>query len=427
VVFVTVQFPPWGGGGVLRLTKLVKHLVPLGWKVAVIASDEVHPEVVDESLAAEVPVSVSVLRVRGPFRTLGGAAKAAAAKGSDRGLLGRLGAVGKVAARALLIPDRWLGWALRVGRMSPVSLPTASVVVSSGPPHSAHLGASLLARRLKVPHVVDLRDDWGENPLHTNPAPWHRPIERLLERWCLGRAAYVVCAADAGVPPLLARLPGLTDRIVSIPNGYDPDDLKPLPARTASSPGAQVHFIYAGSLRGSQVVGCFFDAFGDICREDPGSFHLELVGLISAHHGAAIRAAVPQSALDTLGPVSHQRALERMASSDVLVLFTGGGGWGSATMTGKLYEYLALRRPILLVGPPGPAAELVLSSRSGAVAPPENPALVREAILKSVEQARDPSFMGAPASLLQTFDRRAQARDWSELLLEVRARAEASR
>lgn len=420
LLLVSIQFPPWGGGGVMRMTKLVRYLDPVTWQVEVVSSDERHPEVVDPTLLAEIPASVVVTRIRGPFRGPGGAAKAIAMKTSYGRLIGSIAGAAKLAARALLIPDRWIGWSMKVARTEPGLRP--DIVVSSGPPHSAHLGASLLARRLGVPHVVDLRDEWAGNPMHRHPAPWHAPVNNWLERWCLLRAAHVVVVAEVTPGALVARHPQLQGRVTTIPNGFDPADLLHLPARVPAAPDRPTRFIFAGSLHGTGKVGRFFEAFGDSCRSAPGSLHMEMLGYFGPRQRRAAEAEVPGPDLTIRDPVPHAEALQAMAASDVLVVFTGEGGWGAGTFTGKLYEYLALRRPVLVVGPPGPAVEFVRSARAGTAADPDDIVELSAAIAEAVSMARDPGFAGVPGALLDPFTRQHLANEWSDLLVRIAER-----
>jgi glycosyltransferase involved in cell wall biosynthesis len=418
VVIVAAFFPPWGGGGVLRMTKLVKFLPSLGWDVTVICSDERHPEVVDETLLLEIPPEVRVIRRKGPFRSIGGAATGVVRAGAGRRVMGPLLGLAKAMARALLIPDRWIGWAIGVGGM-PVEALHADVVLSSGPPHSAHLAASRLARRLGAPHVVDLRDDWGGNPLHAHPVPWHGPMDRLLERRILRRAAHVVTIYETSARRLALRRPELADRVSDIPNGFDPEDLEGIAPRRARAPGSTVSFLFAGSLRGTQQAGRFFEVFGSLVREREGAARLTLLGFISPTHEAQAREQIPASALDVRPAIAHRPALEAMATADVLVVLTGGGGAGADTITGKIFEYLALRRPVLVIGPPGPARELVQRVRGGTAASPDDAPAIKEALELAMRMATDPTFDGASPGDLEPLNRRLLARHYSALLSAV--------
>jgi hypothetical protein len=105
----------------------------------------------------------------------------------------------------------------------------------------------------------------------------------------------------------------------------------------------------------------------------------------------------------------------------VLVVFTGQGGAGAATMTGKLYEYLGVRRPILVVGPDGPAVDLVRSAGAGVTAPPDDGPALRAALDEVMRLARDADYAGASAEVLDRFDRRTLAAEWNTVLRNVLA------
>jgi glycosyltransferase involved in cell wall biosynthesis len=421
VTIVTTAFPPVGGGGVMRIAKLAKYLPDHGWDVTVVCSDEANPEIVDPLLLTEIPESVQIRRFAGPLQPIGGRAKRVTDAGSaSRRSPARLVTnTAKAVVRSVSIPDRYLGWAWRIARLRPADLGDPSVILSSGPPHSAHLAAATLSRRYRIPLVMDLRDDWADNPMHANPAPWHGPIERRLERRCVKRAAAVVHVSDASRAVLAARYPGMDGRFHAITNGFDGADTEGLPGRVPVPVGSRVHFLYAGSLRGIQQVGLFLEVFGSSARARPGGLHLELVGPLGPSFSSRAKAAVDPGDLTISPAVSHGAALQAMASADVLVLFTGGGGAGADTMTGKLYEYLALRRPILLVGPPGPAAELVAGSGAGIAADPGDGPSLEAAILAARRMAMDPGFSGAPAPVVARYDRRALAVRWAAILAAV--------
>jgi len=414
LLFVAVSFPPWGGGGTLRATKLVKYLARLGWDLTVVCSDEAALDTVDTALLQDIPSSVRVLRVRGPFRAAGRVGKSAADGASRRSWLRPLARFGKAAARSVLIPDRWLGWARRVGGLDLEALGRVEAVVSSGPPHSAHLAGDRLAARLGVPHVVDLRDDWADNPVNDNQAPWHRRVQALVERRIVSRAARIVVVSDAAREVFARRHPALAERVVVIPNGYDPEDLPEAPRRQRAS-GSPIVFLHAGTLRHRRVSAPFFTAFGAVARRAP-HLHLELLGQISADHEREARDLIQASNLSIRSFVPHAAALDAMAAADVLVVITSQAEAGPATYTGKIFEYLALGRPILLIAPEGPAASLVRESNAGLVADPTDVDGIEAAITEVATLAMDPSFRGAPQEILLRFDRSALAGDWDRML-----------
>ena len=421
VLIVAAEFPPLGGGGVLRATKLAKYLARGSWAVTVACSDDPMGEAVDESLFAELPPTVTVIRVG---TRAGIVAKRAAAAAKHRlhrrnpifTALFRL----RAAMRALIsIPDRWINWALQVGRMTRPSLSDPQIAVSTGPPHSGHIAAALLHRRLKIPYVVDYRDEWVLNPFYATSLPWRRVIERRLERWCLAGASRVVFVSQASATRYATRHPDLASRFVTIPNGFDPEDLPRNKGRKVSDGGPVVG--YAGSINNRRDARTFFSAFGRVVRDSRPSTppRLLLLGTISEDQEAVARSEVPAESLEIRPFAPHREALRVMSECDALLVLTNEAEAGPAALTGKIYEYLALRRPILMVAPEGPGTSLIDEAGAGVAVDPRDEVAIGQAIRAVLRLAGAGSFSGASDEVLARYDRARQAETWSDLLRDV--------
>jgi hypothetical protein len=216
-----------------------------------------------------------------------------------------------------------------------------------------------------------------------------------------------------------ARNPKAASRIVTIGNGFDRDDLAQARIRAAAPPEGAVKLIYAGRLLRYQSVGEFFRVFGRLADEAASAMSLDLLGYFHDEQLVAARAAIDADRLTVRDGVPHVEAIQAMAEADVLVTVTEGGGAGAGTMSGKLYEYMALRRPILLLGPEGSAAHLVRTSSAGAAADPKDGPAVEAAIREVCRMARDPGFSGASDAILASFERHNLAMQWHELLRHV--------
>ena len=414
VLVLAAEFPPLGGGGVIRATKLVKYLSRLGWDVDVVSSDEPLANAVDPTLLDELPPAVTVHRVRAPLQGVSRAAAAGAKRRLPRDAFWfRALFRARQGTRALLaIPDRWLPWALTVARSQHRRQAAPDIIVGSGPPHSVHVAGVLLARRWRVPYVADLRDEWTLRPLTRSRLPWRRAIERRLERWCLGGAAAVVVVSDASRERYEARYPRLSGRVTVIPNGYDPEDL-PAPAAT-SGPLDGLTVGYGGSFQVGTDVRPLFDGIGRAVRGTVGgrAVRFAMVGPFLPEQTDLARALIPSDALTIGAFLPHREALAQMAGWDALCVVATDG---RASLAGKLYECLALRRPVVVVAPDGPATRLVTELRAGTVADPRDPDSVRDAVIGALAMAGQ-SFLGASDEALAPYDRRRQAERWSQLL-----------
>lgn len=420
LLLVAPDFPPTSGGGVFRPTKLVKYLGRLGWHTTVVCRHDPAPSSADAALLAQLPGETRVIRIPEPFAdATTGIAAAAKTHLSHRSAGYRLLRTVRGAVRATYTtPDRLVIWALRAALRRGVGSDRPEVVVSSGPPHSAHIAGALLATRLRVPFVMDLRDEWSPNPFFHRTSAIRRALERSMESLCLLRASAVVLTTEPTLRLYHRRFPIVAHKSVLIPNGFDPEDL-PSPAPPPPLTDGIV-FAHAGSLLLKRDGRPFFEAFADAVA--PGSFggppmRLLLLGALRAEQEEAARSSIGLERLRVAGFMPQRMALERLAASHVLVLITGTEEGGATAVAGKLYEYLALRRPILAVAPDGsPAFRLVQKLGVGAAADPRDPAALRVAITAVARLALDGSFHGAPAEVLARFDRRNHASVWDALL-----------
>jgi spore coat polysaccharide biosynthesis predicted glycosyltransferase SpsG len=62
VLIVAHDFPPHGGGAVMRVLKFVKYLPQFGWAPVVLTVRPEYYRLLDESLLAEVPSDAVVIR-----------------------------------------------------------------------------------------------------------------------------------------------------------------------------------------------------------------------------------------------------------------------------------------------------------------------------------------------------------------------------
>jgi glycosyltransferase involved in cell wall biosynthesis len=76
-----------------------------------------------------------------------------------------------------------------------------------------------------------------------------------------------------------------------------------------------------------------------------------------------------------LGPVAHEKSLALQRSAFVLILFVNRGINTHGTIPGKIFEYIAARRPILAIADSGDAADIVRCGRLGWVVPHETAAI----------------------------------------------------
>jgi glycosyltransferase involved in cell wall biosynthesis len=131
-------------------------------------------------------------------------------------------------------------------------------------------------------------------------------------------------------------------------------------------------FLQALADSGLDVVARFLGDFRDVDREWAAGLEL----------GDRLR-------LIPYAPRAESLALQR-DSEALLLLIPDAGGRGKGVLSGKVFEYLAVGRPILAVVPPdGAAAQLIRETGAGVVAPPDDVAAIGGALEELHARWRD--------------------------------------
>ena len=356
--------PPSPLSGARRIAGLTRHLARLGHEVTVLTS------VVSGS--GPVPGAARTVRARdlmvsplnwrrGNFAAIQGA--------SEASYDARPSALASIA-----VPDlEVIGWlpfalpaALRIARTGRIDC-----VVTSSPPRSGHLiGLALQARGL--PWVADFRDGWSFDVPDRPPYPLRtqRALDRTLERAVARRSDALTAVTDPIAEDLRERLGG---RATTITNGFDP--LEEVAADGASLLRPErVSLVYTGSLAyGGSHPDLLLAAVRRLVDERPetaASLDLVFAGALGAGERAAIENPALGGVTRTVGVLSRPQTLALQRAADALLVIAPDRR--PSVATGKLFEYLAAQRPILVLGERSAAARIVRGAQAGLIAPSDD-------------------------------------------------------
>jgi glycosyltransferase involved in cell wall biosynthesis len=373
LLVVTYYYPPNPGSGGVRWEALSKYLRRMGHTVTVLTRGGPNTEHGDSGDVVHVPDldSSPILRrvLRRPPLT-SSSSQPTYAK-APPALLTKV-----------LVPDAhllsWNPQALRIARRI-VHERSIDCVITSSPPDSTHLIGLALGRR-RPAWIADLRDGWLFEPLRDPfPTSFQRALDRRLERAIASRADCVTAATMPIVEDLRARL-GAPAQLLS--NGWDPHDE---PEQTAFDPAdsdKRFTLLHTGTLSGSwgRDPSALLNALRNLIDQEPelaGRLRLLLVGRLDRREREMVRDARLDDVVTHAGFVPREQARALQRSADVLLLITSRKR-GEAT--GKLYEYLAARRPILALAEGNEAARIVQETRTGVTVAPDDVDMIAAAI-----------------------------------------------
>ncbi|MCB0815302.1 MAG: glycosyltransferase, partial [Flavobacteriales bacterium] len=249
------------------------------------------------------------------------------------------------------IPDARVGWVGPSVRFLKQYLREhpVDVVVTTGPPHSMHLIGLRLKRALGIRWVADFRDPWTNIDFYRQ-----LKLSRSADRRHRRLEAEVLREADAVVAVGWTLADELRDlgakQVEVITNGFDPADV-PDPPEPVDERYSLVH---VGSLTATRNAPGLWKALAQRCADDPefaARFVLRFVGPVDHTVLDSIAEAGLADKVERIGPVDHAQAMREMQRARVLLLLLNDTANAKGILTSKLFEYLAVGRPILAVGP----------------------------------------------------------------------------
>lgn len=354
VLVLAYYFPPMGLSGVQRIAKFVKYLPEFGWRPTVVATGPVAYYAHDESLLAELEErDIEIIRTSGtdPNSVLKD-------KGTVKMPRERLRKFMSKVSNTFFIPDNKKGW-------SKQALETArelcqqrhfDMIFVSGPPFSTMMAGAQLSAEFNIPLVLDYRDLWFGNQFHYYPTPWHGHKHKKLEHKTLARASKVTVTNRKIKERLINTYPHLEfNDVVILPHGFDPADLAAAASRPAQiEPSPRFKLSYAGIFYDVVTPVPFFKAVKRVRKERPDiDLELHFAGLLRDEYRKKARRMKLDDIVIDHGYLDHGDTVRLLLESDALWMMVGDTKNADTISSGKLYEYIGTRKPLLVSVPEG--------------------------------------------------------------------------
>lgn len=360
VLIVSPLYPPRQRVGALRTFSFARGFADAGHEVSVLTTakrlDQGGLEVHDPRVrVVELPWRCGPIIDR--LRASCEVSPEVHVPGRGKGFLGRLKERTGVFSSARM-PDLTDGWVEPARQWGRANGPFDVMLTSSGP-YTAHL-VGLKLRECARLWIADFRDLWTDN--HSFPGLYPFTVrERMLERRVLAQADIVTTVSE----PLAEQLRHLGARQVEvIYNGHFEREIEPVPPERAFPGDGLRRIVYTGSIYPRQQdCGPIFAALASL-GEQARRFRVVVAGSGQPHWQSVAERHGVAHLLEHRGPVPRPMALAMQRDADAL-LAVEFAGTSDGVLSGKIFEYLASRAPIIVTGPRGCVGELVEQAGRG--------------------------------------------------------------
>lgn len=409
MIVASYYFPPDHSIGARRWDQLCRFAANAGWTVDVIAcaprgtpaAVQVHSENVVVHYVPQPRIRRSEFeawlfaRMRGPL-----ARWKSRHSGGGRGgaMLRSDGPEPTVAARRgweLSSPRGWMrihwvladaAWSRAWGKGAAqvirrlVAERDTGVIISSCPPHPAHVPVAQAARDLGVPFVMDMRDPWSlveEVPEHVDTPLLYKFAHRM-EQWCISVASLVIANTAPAMRSLVAKYPHESGKMIAVLNGADDEEV---PVSQLTGPFV---IAYAGTIYTDRDPTNLLRGVAKFVRAQavaPTDFRVKFMGDFATDGSCAIPRIAKEEGISDYVELHPRRpraeALVFLAQAAVLVIFPG---FNSVSILAKVFECVLFRAWILSLSPPGSAMEELLAGTDARVVPPADTDAIAGAI-----------------------------------------------
>jgi len=369
VLIITYYWPPASSPGVYRFLKFARYLREFGWEPIILTVKNGSYPSMDTSLIHQIPPEVKEYKTKTiePFALFN----------KFIGKKGKSVQVGIVPQKKdtfiqkfmffiranFFVPDARKGWNIFAYYKAKklIRQKNISHIITTGPPHSTHLVGERLKRRSGINWIADFRDPWT-NIYYNHLFPRTNKTKKrdyLLETKVLTKADCITVVSKGMYNEFSSR----AKRIEIIPNGFDHTDMPQKEEKTTS----EFIMSYIGNFKCNQNIESLWKALFELKNENERFkkfFILRFTGNIDDKTVESIRKYNLSDIVNFEKHVSHKIAVKKMVESNLLLFIIPQAINNHSIITGKLFEYIASRTPILSIGPPeGDAASILKDNK----------------------------------------------------------------
>lgn len=427
VLIITYYWPPKGGAGVQRWLKMVKYFRENNWEPIIFTPLGGDTPVIDNTLSKDVPESITELNypIWEPFDLYNKILGNKDGKKNYSGLIVE-GKKGGFTAKLSMwirgnffIPDARKFWIQPASKfiLNYLNENPVDAVISTGPPHAMHLVALKIKEQLNISWIADFRDPWTKIDFYNELrlSKWADNKHHRLEKLVLNKADKVVCVS----PSWAKDFEVIGGREIDvITNGYDPEDYR----ENIEVLDNKFSITHVGSMNKDRNPVILWEAIKELSsqsEEFKNSIEIQLIGQVDFSILQSIENYGLNGFLNKIDHIPHKKAIEKLETSQILLLPINDTPNINGVVPGKLFEYFGAKRPILCIGKKDADAGVIISkAKAGAVFNfNEKEQLVQQ--LKDWFDLYKQNILNIQAENINIYSRKELAKKYSQLLNSI--------
>ncbi|MCL3780218.1 glycosyl transferase family 1 [Prolixibacteraceae bacterium JC049] len=376
VLIITYYWPPSGGAGVQRWLKFAKYLPENGWQPIIYTPSNPENPIEDHSLVKEVPDEAIILKqpIWEPYEWY---KRFVGKKGEkiNTGFLSEKKEPGMMEKLSVwvrgnfFIPDARKFWIKPSVKYLAQYLKENPVdaIVSTGPPHSMHMIAMKVGRKVNIPWLADFRDPWTNIDYYSDLklSRWADNKHHALEKAVVQNCNELVVVGKQ-MKEEFEELRNSSIEVIT--NGYDESDF----SEDNIVLDEKFSIVHIGTIAPNRNPKVLWSALGELVKDNDelkNDLEIRLIGKVDQSVFKSIDEAGLTNCLNRVGYVSHSEVFGELRKSQILLLAINDTPNAKGILTGKFFEYLAAKRPVLAVGPEdGEVARILKETGAGEVA-----------------------------------------------------------
>ena len=424
VLIVTYYWIPSGGAGVQRWVKFTKYLREFGWEPIIYTPENPEFPSIDHSFEKDISADIQIIKTPiwepyNIYRNLSGKKNESINAGfiSENKKQGWKDKLSIWIRGNFLIPDPRRFWIKPSVRYLTNYLQNNEIdaVITTGPPHSMHMiGLGLKKIFPDLKWIADFRDPWTNIDFYKDlNLSWiSDKIHHRLEKKIIQQADSIVVVSKGMKEEYELSSP---KQIQVISNGYDESDVQ----KNESELDKRFTISHIGTLNAARNPKTVWKVLSELCNENPefkSDLIIQLIGKVDFSVLEDLKLLDLNDNLHKIDYLSHHEAIEKQQSSQVLMLLINNSGNAKGILTGKFYEYLAAKRPILAIGPTdGDAATVLRETEAGIMVDFLDEKGTKNAILNYYNRFKSNSLK-VQSDSIERFSRRSLTAELSKLL-----------